>query len=413
MRDPTKYKYKLLLLTEANKQYDISEFAENLGWEELEKELAARISFTVKNDKTAKGRLSSLAKPGCYVGILFSYNGSKYAEAVRGKIVEWNPSAKASQEVLKIKAYDELYDLQESSDNIYFSDGVGTKSAITQVFNAWKIPLEKYTGPDVSHSKLKYSSEKLGAITLKILEEAKKKGAGEAVVRSVKGKVHVLAYGSNENVYHFAETENLTSASHRISTSGMITRVKVLGEEDDDDRRPIEATLDGQTKYGIRQKLYNRGSDDSLADAKAAAQEILEEEGKPEEEVTLVAPDIPVVRKGDLIHLKTSTCNGYYYVISNSHSCEDMEMTMKVKKAVLKETGTSDKKQYNVGDIVQFKGGTHYVSSYPDARGYRVGPGKAKITIAGGSGKAHPWHLVTENWAETHVWGWVDEGSFE
>lgn len=29
------------------------------------------------------------------------------------------------------------------------------------------------------------------------------------------------------------------------------------------------------------------------------------------------------------------------------------------------------------------------------------------------SGKAHPWHLVTENWGQTHVWGWVDEGSFD
>lgn len=72
-----------------------------------------------------------------------------------------------------------------------------------------------------------------------------------------------------------------------------------------------------------------------------------------------------------------------------------------------------EKKTYNVGDIVYFKGGIHYVSSYPDAVGYEVGPGMAKITIANGSGQAHPWHLITENWSETHVYGWVDEGSFE
>lgn len=71
------------------------------------------------------------------------------------------------------------------------------------------------------------------------------------------------------------------------------------------------------------------------------------------------------------------------------------------------------KKSYEVGDIVQFKGGTHYVSSYPDAKGYSVSAGPAKITIADGSGKAHPWHLITENWGETHVWGWVDDGTFE
>ncbi len=70
-------------------------------------------------------------------------------------------------------------------------------------------------------------------------------------------------------------------------------------------------------------------------------------------------------------------------------------------------------KTYKVGDIVHFKGGTHYVSSYPGARGYRVGAGTAKITIANGSGRSHPWHLVTQNWSQTHVWGWVDNGTFE
>ena len=71
------------------------------------------------------------------------------------------------------------------------------------------------------------------------------------------------------------------------------------------------------------------------------------------------------------------------------------------------------KKEYKKGDIVHFKGGTHYVSSYPGSKGYRVSAGTAKITIVNGSGKAHPWHLITENWSQTHVYGWVDDGTFE
>ena len=71
------------------------------------------------------------------------------------------------------------------------------------------------------------------------------------------------------------------------------------------------------------------------------------------------------------------------------------------------------KKTYKVGDVVNFHGGKHYISSYPGAKGYNVSAGRAKITIANGSGKAHPWHLVYENWSETHVYGWVDDGSFD
>ena len=67
MVDPLKYSYYLVLVTEKKKKYDITNFVEDLGWEELENELAAKLSCTVKNDKTTKGRLSSLTKPGCYL----------------------------------------------------------------------------------------------------------------------------------------------------------------------------------------------------------------------------------------------------------------------------------------------------------------------------------------------------------
>lgn len=70
------------------------------------------------------------------------------------------------------------------------------------------------------------------------------------------------------------------------------------------------------------------------------------------------------------------------------------------------------KKNYGVGDIVSFYGGTHYYSSYPGAKGYSSRAGKAKITIANGSGKAHPWHLIHTD-SDSNVYGWVDDGTFD
>ncbi len=69
-------------------------------------------------------------------------------------------------------------------------------------------------------------------------------------------------------------------------------------------------------------------------------------------------------------------------------------------------------KSYKVGDIVNFKGGTHYVSSYSGAKGYSARAGQAKITIANGSGKTHPWHLIHTK-SGSNVYGWVDDGTFE
>lgn len=77
-------------------------------------------------------------------------------------------------------------------------------------------------------------------------------------------------------------------------------------------------------------------------------------------------------------------------------------------------TANSGNKSFKVGDIVYFKGGTHYTNSYASAKGKKATAGNAKITLGPdcrGNGKAHPWHLVhTDN--KSNVYGWVDEGTF-
>lgn len=413
MIDISKIKYRLVVMTESKKQYNIKEFVEDLGWEENDGELATRISFTAKNEKTSAGLISSLAKPGCLVGV-FATDGSIDEEVARGYVTDWKPLLSGSKDKVDITCYDELYNLEESQDLIYYSSGIGTKSAITQIFDNWQIPTEKYDGPDVTHGKLAYKTESLADVLLDILDDAKKKGGGDAFIRAAKGKVSVLQWGSNKTVYHF-EVDNTKQVAHKMSTAGMITRVKVIGQEDDDGRSSVEAVVNGQTKFGIRQKIYVRGKDDSVSDAQSAAQDIINDKGQVDEEITVQSPDIPFVRKGDLVHITAGTLNDYYFVKGIRHDADSMSMTMDLKKAVAEpvvQNHQSAPKSYNVGDIVNFKGGTHYVSSYPDAKGYNARAGKAKITIKNGSGKAHPWHLIHVD-SGSNVYGWVDDGTFE
>lgn len=358
-------------------------------------------------------RKISKAKLGCLVGI-FATDGKKDEEVARGYITTWKPSYSSDSDRFDVKCYDNLYNLQESQDNIYYSSGIGTKSAITKIFDNWEIPLGSYSGPNETHAKLAYKSESLADVILDILDDAYKKGGTKCVVQDRGGKVYVVPYANNKVVYHF-EAENTKTISHKRSTEGMITRVKIIGQEDDDGRSSVEATMNGKTKYGVRQKIVTRGKDDSLEDAKFSAQEILDDKGEVQEEITVQAPDIPWTRKGDLVHVTAGTVDGYYYVIGIRHDADNKIMTLDlhVPYPEYEKKTAAPKKNYNVGDIVNFHGGKHYVSSYPGSQGYSVGPGKAKITIKNGSGKAHPWHLVTENWGQTHVWGWVDEGSFD
>ena len=86
-----------------------------------------------------------------------------------------------------------------------------------------------------------------------------------------------------------------------------------------------------------------------------------------------------------------------------------------VPKATVEEprsTENAPKGEYKVGDVVNYHGGTHFYTSYEGAKGYPARAGKARITIANGKGKAHPWHLIHTD-SSSNVYGWVDEGSFD
>ena len=95
------------------------------------------------------------------------------------------------------------------------------------------------------------------------------------------------------------------------------------------------------------------------------------------------------------------------------HKCQKRLVYGAVPKAKKKSPAASGK--YKKGDIVNFHGGTHYVSSYAGARGSAAKAGKAKITLDAtckGNGGAHPYHLVHIDSA-SNVYGWVDEGTFD
>lgn len=62
MIDLTRASYRVAVMAEDGKQYNIKEHIQNLGWEENENEIAVRTSFTAKNDKTDQGYLSSIIK---------------------------------------------------------------------------------------------------------------------------------------------------------------------------------------------------------------------------------------------------------------------------------------------------------------------------------------------------------------
>ena len=233
MIDLTKIRYRAIVIDDNNVQYNISEFIQDLGWEENKNEISVRLSFTAKNNDTAKGKLSSIIKPGCRIGIYVTDGNTLDDEAASGVVVDWNPNLSNTTDDLKCICYDDLYQLQKSQDNKYYASGTGTQSIITGLFDEYGIRYNGYSGPNISHGKLKYGSSYVSDIVLNTLEDAKKNGAGKYIVRTVKGITDVIPIGSNNNIFVFTD-EVTISVSHSISTSDMVTRVRVFGQADDD-----------------------------------------------------------------------------------------------------------------------------------------------------------------------------------
>lgn len=415
MIDISKVTYDVIVITEKKVQLNITQAVESLGWEEEEDELAMKITFEMYNATYDGSKLSSLIKIGCVVGVKASWGSGKGFVAM-GNITECERKETKSDSIYSVVAYDNLYNMQKSQDNVYFAKGKGTKSALTSIFNDWGIPLKSYSGPDVSHAKILYKNSYLGDIVRGILDEAKKKGGGKAIVRSDENEVSIVGVGTNKTVYHF-ESSNTISSSHKVSIADLVTRVKVVSSEKTEGAPKVEATVNGKTEYGVFQRIVNHASSDSLSDAKNTAQEMLDEKGSPKSTSKVQTPDVPPIRKGDMVSLKVGALNGFFIVKSIQHNADSRKMTMQVEKYETttrsQPSSSAEKKTYNVGDVVNFHGGKHYVSSYPNSPGYNVNAGRAKITIKDGAGKAHPWHLVYENWNETHVYGWVDDGTFD
>lgn len=332
MIDIRKLTYKLVAILEDGTQLDISRAAEDLGWEEGEGEISMRLSFTVYNAKYQGQRLSQLIKPGCMAAVIADW-GDGTDEVARGTIVDWGTNNSGSSDTFAVLAYDELFNLQKSQDNRYITAGTGTKAAISAVFSDWGIPMGEYTGPDIAHAKTLYKNEFLADIIGDLLDTAVKQGGDKCVVRASKGAASVLKLGSNGTIYHFDEDTSLTVTKDSISTQNLITRVKVVGKEDAEGRQPVEAIIDGRTEFGIRQRIYNRQEDDDLGTAKVEAQKIIDENGEPETTISFQSPDVPTVRKGDKIHAKTRTREGYFIIKSIQHNAAAATMTMGVVPA--------------------------------------------------------------------------------
>lgn len=328
--DLSQISYQLVAVMKDGGKINLEGVAENIAWEENENELATRLNLTLRDVKMADGGRLAAKLALCTVVYLFATWGGQQREIFRGTIWEWE-HAQMHEEKIVVTCYDLLYYAQKSKDNRYYAKNTKTKTVIQSIFKAWKIEMGEYSGPNVKHKKLLYKNQTVAAMLTETLEDAEDISDGEkGFIRAREGKADVLKRGTNADIFAFHSGQNVITSSDKYSMTDLVTKVVVTGKDDKKGRPKTVSTLKGKTEYGILQEFHSKG-DASLKEAKKAAQKILDDRGKPKRTTSVSAPELPAVRKGDRVYIKTDSMDGYFYVKGISHSATDAQMKMEVE----------------------------------------------------------------------------------
>lgn len=337
--------YKVFVIsTSQSKKYEITNTIESLNLEERNKQIAAYATITLMNTTVEGVELIDAIEARDRV-FIYADDGSKKDEVFRGFVWTKQYKKSTSDKTIELRCYDNLIYFQNSQESEYFSGGNSTKSVVASICKKWGIQLN-YQYESITHSKLVLRGTLSDIFTKDILDLVKDRTGVPYVIISTKDIMEVKAEGSNTQMYTIAEGNNAISATQLITMDDMVTQVKILGKADDNDKKPVEATVKGDTdKYGTLQQIIDRSENTALADAKKEAENIIKKKGYPAFECNVTAPDIPWIRKGDQIQIKVGEPSEKLIVVGISHS---ISRTKKVMDLTLKMVGDDAPKKRKI-----------------------------------------------------------------
>ncbi len=408
MIDLGEVKYYGVVITDDGKTIEVTDSLSELSWSEPQGQLSMKASFTARNNSADGSFLSDTVQPGMIFVVLASL-ASKTEEVFRGKIEVWNPVSNSEDDLLKCTAYDELFPLQKSNDCFTVKKNWKASKALRKFFKEWKLNMGRYEGPTVKLKKMIFQDRSVADIINSILLKAYDLGDDKCFMRSSDGVIDILPYYDNYDIYFFNE-DTASQIDERQSTENLVTRVKIMDAE----YKKMKKKIDGLTDYGIRQKILAMQQDQKLKDAKVQAQQIIDEEGVIERKITVRSPDLPFVRRGDVVYIDIKTSVGYFDVVGVNHDADSYNMTMNLEYSNLNDIadGGSGKKKdkYVKGDVVTFTGGEYHLSSKSSSKSFQAPAGRAKIAKIVKKG-AYPYRLVHTSSSST-INGYVTEDQF-
>ena len=403
----------LVMKSGASSGTDISGLVETITWSGRRGSPTRALQVTLIDDDGYKHARSGMDIESGYQCI-FSYDGT---ELFRGMFMRQSQS---HAKTMEFKAYDLGTYLSNNKDTFVYENKTAT-DVFKDVCSRFGIPVggaasTSYTIPDLTKKKTTGWDAIADALSLDYENTGTKH-----YVFSDKGKLYLKKRLENVLQWVLDVDTNITNYKYSKSIENLKTRIKLLSKEGTVLAQEQDTAL--EKLYGIFQDVSTPDESLSKAQIKSLAKTLLDEKKTPERSLilnkVLGVTDV-ISGVGVFIKIPHLGLNKTFYVDSDSHVFKGNLHTMSLELNLISEASPPEepkqedeaKKDYKVGDVVQFHGGKHYVASTAGSpASTNLGAGPAKFTLTN-KGSAHPWHLVTEDWGKTHVWGWVDDGSF-
>lgn len=398
-----------LIILKGEQGYDVTQLVEQVKWKGRKGSSSRTLSVTLIDDDGYKHARSGIDVEQGHQCI-FNYDG---VELFRGIIMSQTQS---NQKKLQFTAYDNGIYLANNKDTFCYENKTAS-DVFRDCCTRFGLPMGEvakcsYKIPELTKSKTTAFDAIADALSL----DFDATGIRHYVASS-KGKLSLLTRRENILQWVIEVGQNITSYSYSRSIEDIKTRVKMVSKEGTTVAEKSNAEL--EKKIGIFQEIDQPDESLTAAQVNDLIESIMEEKGTPERTLSVEAMGIAEVISGIGVYIiiPELEISRTFYVDEDTHTFEDNKHTMSLKlnyanDLAKEEKGAEDSgKDYKVGDVVQFNGGYHYVSSTAsNPTGSKCAAGPAKITLIA-KGAKHPWHLIHTD-SSTRVYGWVDDGTF-
>lgn len=398
-----------LIILKGEQGYDVTQLVEQAKWKGRKGSSSRTLAVTLIDDDGYKHARSGIDVEQGHQCI-FSYDG---VELFRGIIMSQTQS---NQKKLQFTAYDNGIYLANNKDTFCYENKTAS-DVFRDCCTRFGLPMGEvascsYKIPELTKSKTTAFDAIADALSL----DFDATGIRHYVASS-KGKLSLLTRRENILQWVIEVGQNITSYSYSRSIEDIKTRVKMVSKEGTTVAEKSNAEL--EKRIGIFQEIDQPDESLTTAQVNDLIESIMEEKGTPERTLTVEAMGIAEVISGIGVYIiiPELEISRTFYVDEDTHTFEDNKHTMSLKlnyanDLAKEEKGAEDSgKDYKVGDVVQFNGGYHYVSSTAsNPTGSKCAAGPAKITLIA-KGAKHPWHLIHTD-SSTRVYGWVDDGTF-